>query len=55
MEVFDLSFDRSSLMISKNPRREVGGRFDVTFADEVCEVAGGNVIVTPFGATRKAK
>ncbi len=26
-------------MISKNPRRKAGGRLDVTFADEVCEVA----------------
>ncbi len=26
-------------MISKNPRRKVGGRLDVTFADEVFEVA----------------
>ncbi len=26
-------------MISKNPRRKVGGRLDVTFDDEVCEVA----------------
>ncbi len=27
-------------MTSKNPRRKVGRRLDVTFADEVYEVAG---------------
>ncbi len=26
-------------MISKNRHRKVGGRLDVTFADEVCEAA----------------
>ncbi len=26
------------LTVSKNPRCKVGGRFDVTFADEICEV-----------------
>ncbi len=27
------------LTTSKNPRRKVGGHFDATFADEICEVA----------------
>ncbi len=27
------------LTVSKNPRCKVGGRFDVTFADEICKVA----------------
>ncbi len=27
------------LTVSKNPRCKVGGRLDVTFADEICEVA----------------
>ncbi len=26
-------------MISKNPRHKVGGRLDVTFTGEVCEIA----------------
>ncbi len=53
VEVCDLAFDRSSLMISKNPHRKVGGRLDLTIADEVCGVAGEDLIVTPFGAARK--
>ncbi len=53
VEVCDLAFDRSSLRrFSTNPCRKVGGRRDVTFTDEVWEVAEGDVIVTPFGATR---
>ncbi len=27
------------LIVYKNPHREVKGRLDVTFADEVCEIA----------------
>ncbi len=30
---------RSVMIVSKNPRRKVGGRLDVTFADEIREVA----------------
>ncbi len=27
------------LILSKNPRCTIGGRLDVTFADEICDVA----------------
>ncbi len=27
-------------MESRNPRRKIGGRLDVTFAGEICELAG---------------
>ncbi len=33
------------LTVSKNPRYKVGGRLDVTFAAEICEVA---VEMTPL-------
>ncbi len=40
VEVCDLTFlIQGVLTVSKNPRCKVGGRLDVTFADEICEVA----------------
>ncbi len=43
MEVCELAFDNSSckgvLTVSKNTRCKVGGCLDVTFADEICEIA----------------
>ncbi len=39
MDMCDLVIEKGVLRISKNPRRKVGGRFGVTVADEVCEVA----------------
>ncbi len=42
VEVCDLAVDRSwgvIIVISKNPLCKVGGRLDVEFEDEVCQVA----------------
>ncbi len=32
------------LPVSKNPRCKLGGRLDVTLADEICEVAETNIL-----------
>ncbi len=39
VEVYGLAFDKGVQRVSKNPLREVRGRLDVVFADEIYEIA----------------